>query len=59
MTINREDQRFWDTRTLERRVRKGLLTRKDIDKHLRGLPDSADKSEKLGLSDSDDDDSDE
>jgi hypothetical protein len=44
MTIsNREDPRFWDVRTLDRRVRKGLVTRKDIDKHLKALPDVTEK----------------
>jgi hypothetical protein len=45
MTITREDLRFWDTRTLERRIRKGQLSRKDVDKHLKSLPDVADKGQ--------------
>jgi len=43
MTISREDPRFWDIRTLDRRVRKGLLHRKDVDKHLKSLEDSKDR----------------
>jgi hypothetical protein len=43
MTVSREEERFWDIRTLDRRVRKGLTTRKDIEKHLKGLPDVVDK----------------
>ena len=43
MTISREDPRFWDIRTLERRVRKGLITKKDIDKHQKSVEDSKDR----------------
>jgi hypothetical protein len=44
MTIsNKEDPRFWDVRTLDRRVRKGMTNRKEIDKHLKSLPDVSDK----------------
>ena len=49
MTISRDDQRFWDVRTIERRVRRGFISRKEIDKHLKALPDVGNKSEKLGL----------
>ena len=59
MTISRDDQRFWDVRTIDRRVRRGFITRKEIDKHLKGLPDVGDKSEKLGLAAELDDDADE
>ena len=57
MTISREDPRFWDTRTLERRVRKGQLSQKDIEKHLKSLPDVADKGQapNLEAEDADDD----
>jgi hypothetical protein len=40
MTLSREDPRFWDVRTLERRVRKGLINKKDIEKHVKSLDDS-------------------
>jgi hypothetical protein len=43
MTITKEDPRFWDVRTLERRIRKGQITRKDIEKYTKTLPDSTDK----------------
>lgn len=43
MTISREDPRFWDIRTIERRVRKGVVTRKDVDKHIKSLDDSKDR----------------
>jgi hypothetical protein len=45
MTITREDPRFWDARTLERRIRKGQLSRKDVEKHLKSLPDVAEKGQ--------------
>ncbi len=52
MTItSREDPRFWDVRTLERRLRKGHVTRKDYDKHVKSLPDSADKAAPVDTSD--------
>ncbi len=41
MTMTREDPKFWDIRTLERRVRKGIVTKKEIEKHVKGLDDSA------------------
>ena len=43
MTISREDPRFWDVRTLERKLRKGIISRKDYDKHLKSLDDSSGK----------------
>ncbi len=43
MTISREDPRFWDIRTLDRRVRKGVISRKDVDKHLKSLDDAKSK----------------
>jgi hypothetical protein len=45
--MSREDEgkneRLFDSRTIERNIRKGLITRKDYDKHLKGLPDVTDK----------------
>src|SRR5688572_7023695 len=35
--------RLFDTRIIERNIRKGLTTRKDYDKHLKTLPDVSDK----------------
>ena len=58
MTISRDDQRFWDVRTIDRRVRRGFITKKEIDKHLKSLPDVAEKAEQLGLSDDSTDDDD-
>jgi len=34
-----------DNRIAERNIRKGLLTQKEFDKHIKGLPDVADKAE--------------
>jgi hypothetical protein len=58
MTISREDPRFWDVRTLERRLRRGQLTKKDYEKHLKSLPDIADKAAAVEPDDLDDDDDD-
>ena len=35
--------RLYDRRTVERNIKKGLLTRKDYEKHLKSLDDVADK----------------
>lgn len=35
--------RLYDRRTVERSIKKGLLTRKDYEKHLKSLEDVADK----------------
>lgn len=61
MTITRDDPRFWDVRTLERRLRKGQLNRKDYEKYLKSLPDVDDKKATFSFSavaaaDDDDDD---
>ncbi len=60
MTITRDDPRFWDVRTLERRLRKGQISKKDYEKFLKSLPDVAEKQAPIELSDEDDesDDSD-
>lgn len=40
-----QNPRLFDIRTVERNVRKGVVSRKDLDKHLKGLPDVADKAQ--------------
>jgi hypothetical protein len=35
--------RLYDRRTVERNIKKGLITRKDYEKHLKSLDDVADK----------------
>ena len=35
--------RLFDRRTVERNIKKGLISRKDFDKHLKALDDVADK----------------
>jgi hypothetical protein len=35
--------RLFDRRTVERNIKKGLVTRKDFEKHLKSLDDVADK----------------
>lgn len=54
MTITRDDPRFWDVRTLERRLRKGQINKKDFEKHLKSLPDVAEKKAPIELDDEDD-----
>jgi hypothetical protein len=58
MTITRDDPRFWDVRTLERRLRKGQISKKDIEKHVKSLPDVEDKKAAISATDSLDDDED-
>ena len=45
--MSRDDEakndRLFDNRTVERNIRKGLITRKDYEKHLKTLPDATDK----------------
>ena len=36
-------QRTFDVRTIERNIKKGNITRKDYEKHLKSLPDTTDK----------------
>jgi hypothetical protein len=54
MTITRDDPRFWDVRLLERRIRHGQLNHKDVEKHLKSLPDVADKAAPMVLDEDDD-----
>jgi hypothetical protein len=51
--------RIYDRRTVERNIKKGLLTRKDFEKHLKALEDVADKGVYGTEPDLDDDDVDE
>jgi hypothetical protein len=58
-----KNDRLFDKRTVERSIKKGLLTRKDYDKHLKSLDDVAPKGvfggpEEGSLDDDDDDDED-
>lgn len=43
MTTTKDDLRNWDIRTLERRLRKKEVSKKDYDKFVKSLPDVADK----------------
>lgn len=36
-------QRLFDVRTIERNIKKGLITRKDYEKHLKSLNDATEK----------------
>jgi hypothetical protein len=40
----------WDVRVRERNLKKGVLNDKDVEKHLGGLPDVAEKAEPVGQS---------
>jgi hypothetical protein len=63
--MSREEEaknlRLFDNRTVERNIRKGLVSRKDYEKFLKTLPDAAEKAAPADatLDDDDDDDIDE
>lgn len=42
-----EDKRRFDVRTIERRLREGIVSREDYQQHLDDLPDVADKAEPM------------
>jgi hypothetical protein len=50
--------RIYDRRTVERNIKKGLLSRKDYEKHLKALEDVADKGVYGGTDADDEDDAD-
>jgi hypothetical protein len=41
--VEAKNDRLYDKRTIDRSIKKGLLTRKDYEKHLKGLEDVAAK----------------
>ena len=48
--------RLYDRRTVDRNIKKGLLTRKDYEKHLKALDDVGEKGVYGGTGTDDDDD---
>ena len=38
-----KDVRLFDIRTVERNIKRGVITRKDYEKHLKSLADASDK----------------
>ena len=56
MTKDSSDSRMFDVRLVERNIRRGLMTRKELDKHLKTLPDVKDKGEAFADNPYDDDD---
>jgi len=44
MSKETPDPRLYDVRNIERNIKRGLLSRKDYEKFLKGLPDSKDKA---------------
>jgi len=39
-----KDARLFDLRTIERNIKRGLITRKDYERFLKSLPDASDKT---------------
>ena len=58
MTAEAKNDRLYDKRTIDRTIKKGLITRKDYDKHLKTLEDVAGKGVFGGPQDDDLDDDD-
>jgi hypothetical protein len=56
--VEAKNDRLYDKRTVDRSIKKGLLTRKDYEKHLKGLDDVAPKGVFGGPQDTHDDDDD-
>ena len=50
------DEKTFDVRTLERKLRRGLVSRKEYEKFLKALPDRADNVTQVGVSLAEDDD---
>ena len=50
-----KNDKLFDKRTIDRSIKKGLLTRKDYDKHLKALEDVASKGVFGGPQETDDD----
>jgi hypothetical protein len=50
------EERIYDVRVLERNIRKGLLTRKDLEKHLKSLPDRETNADYVRVGPAQDDD---
>ncbi|HJZ84199.1 MAG TPA: hypothetical protein VKN99_03470 [Polyangia bacterium] len=47
MSTKTENERMYDVRVVERNIRKGVLTRKDLERFLKSLPDREDNAERL------------
>jgi hypothetical protein len=56
MIAEAKNDRLYDKRTIDRTIKKGLITRKDYDKHLKALEDVAGKGVFGGPQDDDLDD---
>jgi hypothetical protein len=56
--IDQKSNRLFDKRTVDRNIKKGLVTRKDYEKHLKTLPDVASKGVYGGKEGDDGDDAD-
>jgi hypothetical protein len=58
--VDAKNARLFDRRTVERNIKKGLITRKDYEKYMKTLDDAADKSthggEHIGADGAEDDD---
>ena len=51
--MKKKEDFLYDVRIANRHIKEGLITKKEYDKHLSGLPDVEDKSEPLIIEDED------
>lgn len=49
--MKKREDFLYDVRVTDRHIKEGVITKKDYDKHLSGLPDVEDKSEPLIIED--------
>ena len=48
MSNKPENERTYDVRVIERNIRKGVITRKDVERYLKSLPDRESNAERVG-----------
>ncbi len=52
--MTRDESKLYDVRTLERKLRKGLINKKDLEKYLKSLPDRSENIAPVEKDDHDD-----
>jgi hypothetical protein len=48
MSTKPDNERTYDVRVIERNIRKGVITRKDVERYLKSLPDRESNAERVG-----------
>ena len=47
MSGKTENERLYDVRVVERNIRKGVISRKDVDRYLKSLPDREENAQRM------------